>query len=122
MLYRTASSFHFLTSHHSSYPHSLSLHQCDRTTALESLFNQILHSPTKVGWVGSGCSVATEPTAELTHFYNITQVTAVRHMCMIYQQTSVYAYQQHQVHRIVCTLIAAKVFSKVSVCRYDYLN
>ena len=33
-----------------------------------------MNPPTKVGWVGSGCSVATEPTAELTHYYNITQV------------------------------------------------
>ena len=26
------------------------------------------------GWIGSGCSVATEPTAEISHYYNITQV------------------------------------------------
>ena len=48
--------------------------QCDRNVALNSFFNQLHHSPTKVGWVGSGCSLATEPTAELTQFINITQV------------------------------------------------
>ena len=48
--------------------------QCNRNVALDSFFNQFRHSPTKVGWMGSGCSVATEPTAELSQFINITQV------------------------------------------------
>ena len=48
--------------------------QCDREIALSSYFHQINNLPIKVGWVGSGCSVATEPTAELTHLHNITQV------------------------------------------------
>ena len=50
------------------------LSQCDRTQALASFFTQIITGPTKLGWVGSGCSVATEPTAEISSFYNITQV------------------------------------------------
>lgn len=33
--------------------------------------------PIKVGWVGSGCSPATEPTAELTQYHNITHVSYI---------------------------------------------
>ena len=51
--------------------------QCNHSVALRSYFHQLNNPPTKVGWVGSGCSVATEPTAELTHYYNITQVLSI---------------------------------------------
>jgi len=48
--------------------------QCDRTVALDAFFTQIIQYPVKIGWIGSGCSVATTPTAEISHQYNITQV------------------------------------------------
>lgn len=48
--------------------------QCNRTTALDALTTQLLQPPTKIGIIGGGCSVATEPTAELSHYYNLTQV------------------------------------------------
>ena len=48
--------------------------QCDRQRALSTYFHQMKTPPIKVGWIGSGCSPATEPTAELSYFYNITQV------------------------------------------------
>ena len=48
--------------------------QCDKYGAIQSFFEQILNEPTKVGWVGSGCSLATVISAELTPFYNLTQV------------------------------------------------
>ena len=48
--------------------------QCDETAGLGALFQQIVNEPTKLAIIGSGCSVATEPTAEVSHFYNITQV------------------------------------------------
>ena len=32
--------------------------------------------PTKVAIIGAGCSVATEPVADISHFYNITHVSA----------------------------------------------
>ena len=48
--------------------------QCNRTIAFNALFNQMLLEPTKVALIGSGCSVATEPTAEVSQFYNVTQV------------------------------------------------
>ena len=48
--------------------------QCHRAMSLESFFKQMYAGPIKVAWLGSGCSVATEPTAELSHFFNIPQV------------------------------------------------
>ena len=51
--------------------------QCDRTVSLNELFHQLLHEPKKLAIIGSGCSVATEPSAETVHFYNITQVSFV---------------------------------------------
>ena len=48
--------------------------QCDRSTAISTYFAQLTSLPIKVGWVGSGCSPATEPTAELTQYHNIIQV------------------------------------------------
>ena len=49
--------------------------QCDRTTALTALHTELLQPPTKIGILGSGCSVATEPTAEVSRYYNITHVS-----------------------------------------------
>ena len=49
--------------------------QCNRTAVLDRLFTQLLHpSQQKVALVGSGCSLATEVTAEISHYYNVTQV------------------------------------------------
>lgn len=48
--------------------------QCNRTVALDVFFDQIISEPTKLAVMGSGCSVATEPTAEISHYYNISQV------------------------------------------------
>ncbi len=39
------------------------------------LHSQLLQEPKKLAVIGSGCSVATEPTAEISHYYNITQVS-----------------------------------------------
>ena len=48
--------------------------QCERTTALNALYAGLLEPPIKIAVVGAGCSVATEPTAEISHYYNLTQV------------------------------------------------
>ena len=48
--------------------------QCNREVALDAFYKQMKYLPTKIGWVASGCSLATQAIAELTHFYNITQV------------------------------------------------
>ena len=42
--------------------------------ALDAFYNQITSAPVKIALIGSGCSPATEPTAENSHYYNITQV------------------------------------------------
>lgn len=59
------------------YIHGLSHIQCNRTVALDAFFKQIVHHPVKIAWIGSGCPVATTPTAEISHHYNITQVQLV---------------------------------------------
>ena len=48
--------------------------QCNRTVSLDVLHHQLLNEPRKIAVIGSGCSVATEPTAEISHYYNIVQV------------------------------------------------
>lgn len=45
--------------------------------ALNALHTELLQPPTKVGVIGSGCSLATEPTAQISHFYNITHVSII---------------------------------------------
>ena len=49
--------------------------QCSRQVALSSLHTQMFQPPTKLGVIGSGCSRATEATAESAHFFNLTQVS-----------------------------------------------
>ena len=47
---------------------------CDRTRALNALYASLLEPPTKIAVVGTECSMVTEATAEICHFYNLTQV------------------------------------------------
>ena len=42
--------------------------------ALTNFHAHLIQPPTKIGVIGSGCSVATEATAEVGPFYNLTQV------------------------------------------------
>ena len=57
--------------------------QCNRTTSIEALFKQVSRgpndsdTPVKLAVLGAGCSVATEPTAEISHFFNLPQVSVV---------------------------------------------
>ena len=41
---------------------------------MDEFVKQIVQYPVKIAWIGSGCSLATEPTAEISQHYNITQV------------------------------------------------
>ena len=52
--------------------------QCTRTDSLDVFFKdtQISAVP-KIAVVGCGCSVATEPVAEISHHWNITQVLCI---------------------------------------------
>ncbi len=54
--------------------------QCDRTMALDSFFTQVGTDPVKVALLGSGCSVATEPTAEISYYFNLVQVSFPSHL------------------------------------------
>ncbi len=50
--------------------------QCQKTPALAAFFRQMLSETQhqKLAVIGAGCSPATEPTAEISHQFNITQV------------------------------------------------
>lgn len=58
--------------------HSYNQIECNRTEALKKLFAEIFHfsqdKNNMVALVGSGCSIATEATAEISHYFNITEV------------------------------------------------
>ena len=48
--------------------------QCQRIRALDEFFDGIQVDPVEIAVIGSGCSVATEPVAEISHRWNIPQV------------------------------------------------
>ena len=49
--------------------------QCTRTDSLDVFFEDTqLDAVPKIAVIGCGCSVATEPVAEISHHWNITQV------------------------------------------------
>ena len=57
--------------------------QCDRKVGLDALHFQLLREPRKIAVLGAGCSVATEPTAQVSHYYNITQVLSCSSSAMM---------------------------------------
>ena len=48
--------------------------QCHRGRSLDAFFDGIQSDPVKLAVVGCGCSIATEPVAEISHQWNISQV------------------------------------------------
>ena len=51
------------------------LMQCDRTRSLDLFFTTVPQAtPHVLGLLGCGCSVASEPVAEIIHHWNISQV------------------------------------------------
>lgn len=48
--------------------------QCLRGKSLDAFFEGIQSNPVKLAVVGCGCSIATEPVAEISHHWNISQV------------------------------------------------
>lgn len=48
--------------------------QCNRQVTFKNFHAHLLQPPVKIGVLGSGCSTATEVTAEVGPFYNLTQV------------------------------------------------
>lgn len=56
------------------HPHACT--QCHRPQAIRALFEQVPYStPKRIALMGGGCSVASEPTAEISHHFNIMQVS-----------------------------------------------
>ena len=52
--------------------------QCNRTRSLELFFATMPQAtPPVLGLLGCGCSVASEPVAEIIHHWNISQVYLV---------------------------------------------
>ena len=48
---------------------------CSRTKSLDAFFSEIQASSLpKIAIIGCGCSPATEPVAEISHYWNISQV------------------------------------------------
>ena len=48
--------------------------QCLRYQSQRTLFKQLRENRTKIAVIGSGCTLATEPAADISHFWNIPQV------------------------------------------------
>ena len=48
-----------------------------RGRSLDTFFEGIQSDPVKLAVVGCGCSVATEPVAEISHRWNISQVSDI---------------------------------------------
>ena len=48
--------------------------QCDRIGSLNAFIADAFSGPDRIALIGCGCSVATEPVAEVSHFWNISQV------------------------------------------------
>jgi gamma-aminobutyric acid type B receptor len=67
---------------------------CERTTALQSLHRLLFEDPVKIAIMGSGCSPATEPTAEIDHYYNLTHISCVSSSIALSNRTRYRAYYQ----------------------------
>ena len=53
---------------------TLTILQCQHIRSLDEFFDGIQMDPVEIAVVGCGCSVATEPVAEISHRWNIPQV------------------------------------------------
>ncbi|XP_060583760.1 gamma-aminobutyric acid type B receptor subunit 1-like [Ruditapes philippinarum] len=49
--------------------------KCDPGTALDRMFRHLYHDPPYIMLLGAACSVATEATAQVSYFWNLTQVS-----------------------------------------------
>ena len=55
--------------------HKIYILQCSHTDSLAAFFKDISSEAVpKIAVIGCGCSVATEPVAEISHYWNIPQV------------------------------------------------
>ena len=57
--------------------------QCDHIKSLDAFFSSVVYTSDSyniIALLGCGCGVATEPVAEISHRWNITQVRAGNYM------------------------------------------
>ena len=85
--------------------------QCDRTQSLAEFFSDFLlePDPVKIALIGCGCSVATEPVAEISHRWNISQVYSYILQCIVFiavGNTCLYSYACY-------TLMLANVYTSI---------
>ena len=71
--------------------------QCVRYQSHRTLFSQLRENRTKIAAIGSGCTLATEPAAEISHFWNIPQV---QHVVLSEQLSFVLTGKSHQLKLI----------------------
>ena len=71
--------------------------QCVRYQSHRTLFSQLRENRTKIAAIGSGCTLATEPAAEISHFWNIPQV---QHVVLSQQLSFVLTGKSHQLKSI----------------------
>ena len=50
--------------------------QCNKYEAQSTFLRQIISGQNKVALIGCGCSLATEPVAEISRLWNITHVSS----------------------------------------------
>ena len=56
--------------------------QCDSATSVREFLSQLeLPSPTIIGVIGCGCSVATEPVVDMVSVYGVPLVSRALNMC-----------------------------------------
>ena len=76
---------------------------------MNALFNQIIPGPVKIAVIGSGCSVATEATADISHYFNITHVRNILYSIrLVYDQLILIVCQflLASMHTLSCTQIS----------------
>ena len=58
--------------------HAFIYTQCHRPQAIRALFNQVPYSePKRIALIGGGCSVASEPIAEVSQYFKLLQVCSI---------------------------------------------
>ena len=64
--------------------HISPIHQCDGTTSVREFLTQVqLPSPTLIGVIGCGCSVATEPLADIISLYGLPLVSGINNKLFV---------------------------------------
>ena len=76
--------------------------QCNGQLSLDAFFDGIGSEPVKIGVIGCGCSVATEPVAAIVHFWSIPLVWLVKlAISSLHGKINVKEYHKLQLHTII---------------------